>query len=247
MKEKRCELVRCELEELTLNQEFSTAAAEHLQSCAGCREFQQQQTKLRQIVGSLGTVDAPADFDFRLRARLAASNGVGFRYWSFAVKSLATAAILVVFGVSVAVLWQKSQPEAPVAVVPPNAPAPVAGTQSQQPQPTFSPVPPPSPNVAPTFVVNHQPKRKVERSLAAKTKPPLSAVEFSSERAPIVGRELPALNLEPVFPIEASVQSLKVSLDDGHGNARTISFPTVSFGSQRVLTTANQFAPKGVW
>src|SRR5688572_32199860 len=70
MKDKRCELVRRELEELKLNEEFSAAAAEHLQTCSDCRDFQRQQTKLRQIVGSLGTVNAPADFDFRLRARL---------------------------------------------------------------------------------------------------------------------------------------------------------------------------------
>jgi hypothetical protein len=55
------------------------------------------------------------------------------------------------------------------------------------------------------------------------------------------------LNKSTAFPIEASLQSVKVSLDDGRGNARTISFPPVSFGSQRVLTTANQFAPKGNW
>ncbi len=74
MREKQCEVIRRELEEVALNDEFSGAAAEHLRGCADCREFQRQQTKLRQIVGSLGTVNAPADFDFRLRARLAADS-----------------------------------------------------------------------------------------------------------------------------------------------------------------------------
>jgi hypothetical protein len=37
------------------------------------------------------------------------------------------------------------------------------------------------------------------------------------------------------FPIGTSQQSLKVSLDDGRGTSRTISLPSVSFGSQRVL------------
>ena len=97
------------------------------------------------------------------------------------------------------------------------------------------------------MVVNNEAKRKVERPLVTKPKRSLTAVDFSSERANVVNSTLPPLNNEPVFPIEASVQSLKVSLDDGRGNARTISFPTVSFGSQRMLTNANQFAPKGVW
>lgn len=246
MKDTRCELVRHELEELPLNEEFSTAAAEHLQSCADCREFHRQQLKLRQIVGSLGTVNAPADFDFRLRARLAAdSRAAGFRYWSFAVKGLATVAILVVFGVGVAVLWQRGMRQAP----------PVAeATRIEPKKPDESkPTTLPAAEVTPTIAVKHEPKaanelkQKVERPLVVKSKRPLSAVDFSSERANVVSKAQPALNNEAVFPIEASLQSLKVSLDDGRGNERTISFPTVSFGSQRMLTTANQFAPKGVW
>jgi hypothetical protein len=239
MKDTRCESVRRELEELTLNEEFSAATAEHVQHCGECREFQRQQTKLRQIVGSLGTVNAPADFDFRLRARLSAdSQEAGFRYWSFAVKGLATAAILVVFGVGVAVIWQREAQQGPVAAGPRIQPK-----QPDQPKVNPSPVP----TVTPIIAIDNEPKRKVERPFVVKPKRTLSAVDFSSERAPVVGNARPGVNNEAVFPIDASLQSLKVSLDDGRGNARTISFPTVSFGSQRVLTIANQFAPKGVW
>src|SRR5690242_10806362 len=174
MKDTRCELIRRELEDLTLNEEFSAAAAEHLQTCADCREFQRQHTKLRQIVGSLGTVSAPADFDFRLRARLAAdSPASSFRYWSFAVKGLATAAILVVFGVGVAVLLQREKPQLPVA----------EGTQIEQKKPegmkTGSPrvpeITPPVINVTPTIAVNNEPKRKVERPFVVKPKRSLTS------------------------------------------------------------------------
>ena len=107
---------------------------------------------------------------------------------------------------------------------------------------------PPAPEVTPTVAVTREPKPKVERPFVAKPKRTLTAIDFSSERANVIGNTHPALNNEAVFPIDASLQSLKVSLYDGRGNARTISFPTVSFGSQRVLTTANQFAAKGgVW
>jgi hypothetical protein len=75
----------------------------------------------------------------------------------------------------------------------------------------------------------------------------VSTIDSSSERAPRFTNTTPVVDTTTMFPIEASSQSLKVSLDDGRGNARTISFPTVSFGSQRVLTTANKFAPKGAW
>jgi hypothetical protein len=243
MKDTRCELVRRELEELPLNEDFSTTAAEHLRTCADCREFQRQQTRLRQIVGSLGPVNAPADFDFRLRARLAAdSRAAGFRYWSFAVKGLATAAIVVVFGVVVAVVWQRGAQQAPVAEGPQIQPI---KTEKQD---------LPKPDVARNLhiestvaVADAPPRRKVERPVAVKPKRSVTAIDFSSERANVVSNARPAINNEPVFPIDASLQSVKVSLDDGRGNARTISFPTVSFGSQRVLTPANQFAPKGVW
>jgi len=237
MKDTRCEPVRRELEELTLNETFGGATAGHLRDCAECREFQRQQMKLRQIVGSLGTVNAPADFDFRLRARLAAdSQRSSFR--SFAVKGLATAAVLVVFGVGVAVVWQRNAPQGPVAEAP--------RTTQTKPDEQIG-ITKPAPEVTPTVAVNHEPKPKVERSFVVKPKRTLTALDFSSERANVITDARPALNNEAVFPIDASLQSLKVSLDDGRGNARTISFPTVSFGSQRVLTTANQFAPKGVW
>lgn len=244
MNDKRCEVIRRELEELVLNEECNTAAAEHLQTCADCREFQRQQTKLRQIVGNLGTVSAPADFDFRLRARLAAdSQTATFRNWFFPVKGLATAALLLVFGVGAVVLWQRArEPQIPIASLPQPAP-PVTPTQvnngDAKPAPTIE--------VTPTVADNNTPPRKTERQVVPRSKRPLATVDFSSERAEVVSNARPALNTATVFPIETSLQAVRVSLDDGRGNARTISFPSVSFGSQRVLTTGNQFAPKNIW
>ena len=244
MKDTRCEPVRRELEESMLNDAFSATTAEHLRGCNDCREFQREQTKLRQIVGSLGTVNAPPDFDFRLRARLAAdSQGAWFRYWSFAVKGLATAAILVVFGVGIAVVWQRGYEQTPLAQGPQSA-TPAGPIQPEQPKVTSSS---PAPAITPTIAVNNEPKRKPERSVVVKPKRSLVAVDFSNQRADVISNMTPAVNTGAVFPIDASLQSLKVSLDDGRGNARTISFPTVSFGSQRVLTTGNQFTSKGVW
>jgi hypothetical protein len=52
------------------------------------------------------------------------------------------------------------------------------------------------------------------------------------------------------FPIDASYQSLKVSVDDGRGSKRTISLPTVSFGSQRTLSQSNSplvASSRGAW
>jgi len=249
MKDKRCEPVRRELEELMLSEDFSAATGAHLRTCTDCREFQRQQTKLRQIVGGLGTVNAPPDFDFRLRARLVAdAEAPSFRFWTFTVKGLATAAVLVVFGVGAIVVWQRGhEPQSPaVAVTPPP--------QVEQPVLREEPNRTASTDAHEHFVTsviadNATPsRRKPERQRVASTpKRTVSSVDFSSERATVISNTRPAVNNATVIPIEASLQSVKVSLDDGRGNERTISFPTVSFGSQRVLTSANQFAPKGAW
>lgn len=250
MKDKRCGSVRRELEELRLNDDFSAATVEHLQTCADCRDFQRRQTKLRQIVGSLGTVSAPADFDFRLRARLAAdSQEPSFRFRTFAVKGLATAAVLVVFGVGAVVVWQRTHEPSPVIAEapppPPQVAEPVHHEDGNREASSTAHLPAPLPVVADNRT---QPPRKLVRTTDAnKSKRPVTAVDFSSERATVVNNTHPAVDTSAVFPLEASTQSLKVSLDDGRGNARTISFPTVSFGSQRVLTTAKQFAPKDAW
>src|SRR4029078_3722879 len=94
MRKNNCKVIRRELDELMLGEGWSAAAREPLRECAECREFHVQQTKLRQIVGSLGTVEAPADFDFRLRARLAnGSPGAGFHLrslpWALAARGCA--------------------------------------------------------------------------------------------------------------------------------------------------------------
>src|SRR5690349_1413500 len=98
MSKNNCEVIRQELDELMLGETISATAVEHLRECAACREFNEKQTRLRQIVGSLGTVSAPADFDFRLRARLANdANGASFHFWPLARRGLAFVAVLLVF------------------------------------------------------------------------------------------------------------------------------------------------------
>src|SRR4029079_3968240 len=104
MRKNICEVIRRELDELMLDETCSTAAVDHLRECGACREFHEKQTKLRQIVGSLGTVAAPADFDFRLRARLAnesssAASSFGFLALASLQRGFATVVVLVVFAI----------------------------------------------------------------------------------------------------------------------------------------------------
>jgi hypothetical protein len=59
-----------------------------------------------------------------------------------------------------------------------------------------------------------------------------------------------SVETSPVFAVETSSEPLKVSLDYETGVSRTISLPTLSFGSQRTLAgskSAVKTSTKGVW
>ena len=45
MRETKCELIRRELEELLLGDDFSVTAMQHLRDCGECREFQAEANK----------------------------------------------------------------------------------------------------------------------------------------------------------------------------------------------------------
>lgn len=249
MRKNNCELIRRELDELMLNESYSSSAIEHLRECAECREFQEKQTKLRQIVGSLGTVAAPPDFDFRLRARLANEAGAAsqFHYSPFARRAFAAAALLLVFATGLVLVRNVL-----------NRPS-GTGEVAQQEEPKVQQPDKPANVAAPAGPVNSdknlvaggsdkRPQIKNERSVPAgsRSKRQLASVDFSNVRAEVINGMEPA-GMSAAFPIDVSLQSFKVSLDDGRGNARTISVPPISFGSQRIVQSANQFAPKRVW
>jgi hypothetical protein len=68
-----CKKFRTEIEEAGRTASLGAATSAHLASCASCRAFRSEREALRGLVASLARVDAPADFEFRLRARIARS------------------------------------------------------------------------------------------------------------------------------------------------------------------------------
>lgn len=248
MTKRNCEDVRRELDEVMLGDECSSTAREHVGDCAACREFEQQQTKLRQIVGSLGVVQAPPDFDFRLRARLANESGSGAyhlkaAYWSFS-RSAATALAALVLFVGGYFLVRYFTPSSNVEVARQTETPPGGPSAEASPSETTRTTSSSSDQVAKTPNESQKPGK---RNQAPQRRRQVIAADFASERAPVISNNRAGLNDSGVFPIDASQQSFRFSLDDGRGNARTISLPRVTFGSQRVLATGNQLGPKGVW
>ena len=250
MRKNNCEEIRRELDELMVDEAHSASAVAHLKECSDCREFHQTQMKLRRMVGSLGTVAAPPDFDFRLRARLANdAGGAGLHYWSFARKGLAFATVLIVFAAGMIVVRNvMDQQIEPRQIAKSNTPV---QQESPQPVPSTSPTTSASPDRLMTGVQQSSPQRiRLDRSVhtGPKIKRPLSTVDRAGTGAGVIsGSEAVSAGTTAVIPIDASLPTLKFSLDDGSGNPRTISVPTIRFGSQRMLPNGNQFAPKGNW
>jgi len=253
MRKNICELVRRELDELMLDETCSTAALGHLRECGACREFQEKQTKLRQIVGSLGTVAAPADFDFRLRARLANESSSAASSFSFLAgpvlrRGFAAVAVLVVFATGAYLVRntlnrpgtsEQMAKQTPAVRETPKPPQETVTRNTQEPPKTM--------DVAVVQNKRSQGNRTGRAGLVAIRNRPLATKEFSSTGAEVIGNAEPVGTSTP-FSIDASsLQYFRVSVDDGRGNAKTISVPTISFGSQRLMQNANQFAPKRVW
>jgi hypothetical protein len=78
-----CQSCRIEIEELEIAESLSKAASAHLNTCSACGAFYHERLSLRRLVGSLEPVTAPSDFEFRLRARIAASESGGNHRFSF--------------------------------------------------------------------------------------------------------------------------------------------------------------------
>jgi hypothetical protein len=78
-----CQKYRTEIEELERGAALTESARAHAAGCDSCRAFRAGDDSLRALVGGLARVEAPGDFEFRLRARIARSEGVGARpaFW----------------------------------------------------------------------------------------------------------------------------------------------------------------------
>jgi hypothetical protein len=259
-----CQNTRREVEAASPGDLLSSTANDHLKACPECGTFREEEWNLRKLVSSLGTVNAPGDFDFRLRARLAgekhgANRSSAIGRFSFGFRPAALAAALLIAGtlLFVGLRTQQSntqvahetspstfntQASAPAQVgidAPQNASADGAGVVAELGNPQTKPV-----DVKPASSGSSRHSRR--NRAAFRQSELISAQEggriLTRDLAGTPAKVVKATNAgaEPLwsnaFPIGASYQSLKVLLDDGRGSSRTISLPSVSFGSQRVLT-----------
>lgn len=225
MLSKECRLVRGQIDELELDERPSERTTAHLSLCAACRDFRAERTELRQLVGSLEPVVAPADFEMRLRARIA-REGSPSREPLFArlirTPALAAAALFVVAGGALVWVAQRdSEPSAPVATV---KPPPIAR--------------PSDPN-ATMPVANDTTGATTPRDQVAGNVPGVSP---RKNRPGSRGRSedysvLPAntIRQNDQAYVDAPSKPVVFALEDERGTKRKISLPPVSFGSQSLV------------
>jgi hypothetical protein len=243
-----CQNVRWVIEAADRGDVLSIAAQEHISACPACEKFNDEHVKLRDIVSNLGTVKAPEDFDFQLRARLARGNAQHtkpfFNRLNFGFRGLAFASLMVVFGGAMLVVYLRSPGQNQVVKNDTPGASPIAAASPYQP-PTGAPggitFAPESPTVTNVPV----------RRNASKPKPGgrTGTRDLASAPAQVIRPgEMTARASD--FPIDASPQPVKVSMDDGRGSSRTISVPRVSFGSQRTLSQSTSplvASARGAW
>ncbi|MDT7602336.1 MAG: hypothetical protein QOF61_333 [Acidobacteriota bacterium] len=266
-----CKHFRNEIEESERTMRLGAEASAHVAACGSCREFRAGHESLRRLVGGLERVDAPPDFEFRLRARIARAEGTrdaGFVRRSF----VPGAAWLAVAGCAVLALgmfvqFRQARVQAPPSQTESATANTMAGmTSPQTPQTaatatsadeTTNPVVEQSNSVSNDsrstsrsqnpprrgrFVLPNEAVHQLAASQLEET--PLGVNNLSVQPQKIYVGSPIALPVTPDRPLEALFK-------DAQGASRIVSVAPVTFGarslpSQRTRTTNVSYS-QGVW
>ncbi|MBA3767002.1 MAG: hypothetical protein H0W99_08450 [Acidobacteria bacterium] len=260
-----CKASRNEIEHAALGAPSSAAALAHLESCARCRDFSDERQALRELVSSSVTVaEAPHDFEWRLRARLAADRRcesrprlrLGYAPGAQAIALAASFALII--GIAVLLKQtgtQRSPARFPVATANGNETNVIATSTGRS--AGLSEVADTSPgeggriNMTNPLANNRfrgsrapglkssRVKTEMVASAAAASNRSLRSNDFSSSAAPVVTLYSVALR--------APSPSVKVLLDEGRGTMRTVSLQPVTFGSQAILERRADKSADEIW
>ena len=242
MRNMNCRDVRRDIDKMGSSDFLGPAVHAHLQSCEACATLSRKQANLKAILAGLPLVETPGDFDFRLQARLTAERQdkrpVAFSNFSLGFRSAAASLALFVLVAALAFVGYRARFGTPTvqqvaqqqnAPTSPNKPSEVSNPKANN--PVVATV---TKGTEASTVNTKQTtsKRREDRQEVAALRDRMGTRTISSMPASVLRRGNPS----QAFPINASYQSLKVSVDHGSGTPRTISLPGVSFGSQKTLS-----------
>lgn len=260
-----CKAYRHEIAEAFDGGALSRGASAHAASCRACGEEMRGREALRALVRGLDKVEAPADFEYRLRARMGAG-GVGGRRAPlsglrlvFAFAPVAAAACFLV--VSTALYLRqaaKTEPaEAPSAIV--SAPTPRNADADAQRAATTAGT---TGEVRESKQTGERPLVVASAPTAFKVRPAVHRRRAASQPAREVadgGQRSETLSLTAARVISGSGMTialktpLRVVLRDESGAGRVVPMRAVSFGSQELLAResvsgqASAAENEGVW
>ena len=238
MNETDCRSVRREIDESELGQRLSERVQTHVTSCAACAEFQSQRSRLRELVGSLAPVTAPADFDMRLRARIARDNAARERQpfiFRFVMSTpgiaVAALAVMIVAGL----VWFNQR-----------TPIQTSNTASTNGTKVTALTP-----VTPTAGSDNQAGSQQSDLVAAMPidKRPNVGRQYSNKATGVNSPRSSDFNSSAAesvrlmrdrageVSLSAPVNPMVVTVRDDRGGSRKILLPPISFGSQRLTDT----------
>jgi hypothetical protein len=253
-----CKAYRREIDEAADVGGLSPNARAHFAVCRACGDSLRGRESLRALVGGLGKVEAPADFEVRLRARMAAakSNGGG-RFggrWLYGFAPVAVAACFVVISATL-YFWQAARPRTEPAPTVASAPAPNAESDratsvnvqslSAESAVTVGEIARENPSDA----ASPRTHRTVHRVSARAVQ--MREVASKGERRADVAQSTAVFSntgaqvIHPI-PVKTSAEPLRVILRDESGAERVVPMRSVSFGSQDLLSRGATPKPSAV-
>lgn len=257
-----CKFYRREIDGAADGGVLSPSARAHASSCPACGDELRVRESLRVLVGGLGKVEAPADFEFRLRARMAASKADGGRgrfggaRWLYSFVPVAVAACFVIVS---ATLYFRQAAQMPPAV---------AAGPARSVEPDHIPsIKVQNSDAEPVIKVGEIAKvhgraaasprtNKPAHKLAARVTQAREVASRNERRADVVQRTLEmsvtSAQVLTLIPVKASAEPMRVILRDERGAERIVPMPSVSFGSQSFLARDATTRPSaaevgGVW
>jgi hypothetical protein len=244
MSGKVCREMRREIDQSELRQTLSADAEAHLAQCAACAAFRDERFRLRELVGALEPVVAPADFDVRLRARIARERDTHQQPFIFrlvmSTPAIALAAVLVMVVGTIVFLNQRNRTPTPAVAsttedkaTVPAGPVPEVAVKSD-----VSPVNETAVNgtEGPSVIPPEAPRRlNVTAKNITKSGPATNAGPevYESE---VTGAQTFRLSPDRAGEVSltAPVKPMIVTMYDERGGSRKIQLPPISFGSQRL-------------
>src|SRR3954469_5497961 len=112
-----CREVRQEIDQSELRQALSADTQAHMAVCIACQAFSDERLRLRELIGGLQPVTAPADFEMKLRARIARERDLPKQPFIFralmSTPAIVVTAVVVIAVAAIVFFSQRNRPQAP--------------------------------------------------------------------------------------------------------------------------------------